>query len=827
MGDSLKPDPFVIGYEYYAGVQAVPCLGPVDAVDKITIGGRTAWTGNVTASQTIYIDKPELFGGEDREGGVQGYVDLDFGEASQAQNAYLQSRALTREAYDANPTFWDKIRTGGVGEFVPVEVPAYRGALSLIFRHFLWISFNPYLKKVDMRLRRIKAGWSAGAPWYPAKAEITIDGTKHMNPAHIIYQCVTDEEWGMGYPATQVDDDAFKAAADQLHSEGFGMSLRWDQQDKIERFISNVLDHINASLVTDRQTGLFKLMLIRDDYDPNTLPVFDATNITNLNQYQRKAWGETINELTIKYTDVTDGQVKTVTMQNLGNVYAQGAVVTDTQDRRGLPTADLASRVCARDLRVLSAPLATIDIDCNREAYGMEVGDPFKLSWPDIGIDNLIFRVASIDLGTLLNGRIRITATEDVFGMPNAAYTGTPPIGWTEPDRTAKPVTTQKLFEVPYYILRRRLADYEINELGPDFAFAACVARRPTRMAMNYKLWWSDTGSGSYERVSASVFTPNAQTTAAIGPMDGAVDYDNMSLGNLIRTGTYAMLGDEWIRVDQINEQTQQLTITRGVLDTVPTSHPQDTHIWLHGGGMAAADRNERITGETAHYKQQTTTGTDKLALALAAAHSITFANRYERPYPPGNLQVNNFYFPDEVVGFLTVTWTHRDRTQQLAGLVGFLDGDIGPEPGTTYELTFKQGGPNGNALYTETGITGNTWQEYQGGASVLGAYTGWIYMQLLSRRDGLTSWQAYELTFERRFITINNAESVRMTPGYVGMALTVQVEYFNYYTPPESVKLTPAYAGMTLPVQVIYENYSGPTEAVRVTPGYVGMTLT
>ena len=35
----------------------------------------------------------------------------------------------------------------------------------------------------------------------------------------------------MGYAQADIDDTAFMAAADTLYSEGFGMSLLWDQQE--------------------------------------------------------------------------------------------------------------------------------------------------------------------------------------------------------------------------------------------------------------------------------------------------------------------------------------------------------------------------------------------------------------------------------------------------------------------------------------------------------------------------------------------------------------------------------------------------------------------
>lgn len=44
-----------------------------------------------------------------------------------------------------------------------------------------------------------------------------------LNPAHIIRECLTDPDWGLGYQASDVDDAAFTYAADLLYIENFGL----------------------------------------------------------------------------------------------------------------------------------------------------------------------------------------------------------------------------------------------------------------------------------------------------------------------------------------------------------------------------------------------------------------------------------------------------------------------------------------------------------------------------------------------------------------------------------------------------------------------------
>src|SRR5690606_37364129 len=81
-----------IGYKYSLGMQLALGHGPFDAITKIEAGDKEAWTGSVTSNSTISIDKEDLFGGRQREGGMVGDIDVEFGDPAQAVNTYLASK---------------------------------------------------------------------------------------------------------------------------------------------------------------------------------------------------------------------------------------------------------------------------------------------------------------------------------------------------------------------------------------------------------------------------------------------------------------------------------------------------------------------------------------------------------------------------------------------------------------------------------------------------------------------------------------------------------------------------------------------------------------
>ena len=129
-----------VGYRYFVGVHFVLCHGPIDRVLQIKVDDKLLWTplhdqqgvGQVGGYETIHVDVPELFGGEDREGGISGDLDIGFGDRTQGKNGYLQ-----------------QVLQGKL-------LPAYRGVVSVILRK-MYVGTNPYLKPWKFRVQRIWA----------------------------------------------------------------------------------------------------------------------------------------------------------------------------------------------------------------------------------------------------------------------------------------------------------------------------------------------------------------------------------------------------------------------------------------------------------------------------------------------------------------------------------------------------------------------------------------------------------------------------------------------------------------------------------------------
>ena len=167
-------------------------------------------------------------------------------------------------------------------------------------------------------------------------------------------------------------------------------------------------------------------------------------------------------------------------------------------------------------------------------------------------------------------------------------------------------------------------------------------------------------------------------------------------------------------------------------------------------GEWLAAETIERVPGESVFVAAIPRTASAEGDTVLAANGApIVLAGRQARPYPPGRVRLNGQREPAVVAGDLILTWAHRDRLLQTAYLVRQDEGDIGPEPETTYTVRIRD--RNGTLVRTETGLTGNawTWDVASAGADA-GVAGDRVTVEIEAERDGLASWQAQVRTVER-----------------------------------------------------------------------------
>lgn len=777
-----------IGYKYFMGLH-MGVARQVDELCEVQVGGKQAWIGSQKTNGSITISAPNLFGGDKAEGGIEGQLDVMLGGADQVisdgTGQYNNPQPEFTTIYDQyghptqviNPA---RVAAGGLKyllQLLALPITHYRGVTTLFYDGEV-CSMNPYPKPWKFRMRRHTGGWD-GSVWYPETVMITrtgysSDGTsreiKPMNPAHILYQCATDRVWGRGLPRSLLDDAAWRYAADQLHAEGLGLCLRWSRQDTLQSFIQTVLDHINGLLFVDKQSGLLKLKLIREDYNADTLPVFDTdSGIIAITEAENAALNNLTNEIIVTYNNVVDNEDGQVRVHNLASIQTQGCLISKTVEYPGCPDAALALKLAQRDLKIASTNIRRFNLDCDRRAWHVQPGDVFKIRDPKTrGIGTVIVRVGQTEESDITNGTITIIAVQDTFGFPLSTFSSVQPPQFVSPD-TQPALARRRVYEAPYAELAGAMPPGEFATVKAEDGYIAAHGEQPTGLCLGFELAVRAQGEFAFESRGSGDFTPLAELVNTLDYLSEVLTYTkDVNLGDY-SPGCVALIGEEFIQIVYVDASTRTMGIKRGVWDTVPARHFGGSLIWVTDSG-GGTDWRVYAGGEHVDMKLLPwTMGGGAYPEALAPVDSIDFNFRWFRPYAPGLVgtttilggakhwyetqQLKTDVGPDEVDDTLLISWTHRDRPLQADRIIDHMQGSIGPEPGTTYRI--KVIDAQGNLVREITDITGTSYAySYESAAvdfdvadapaePVIGS------LELHAYRDNFYSWQYYRIPIQ------------------------------------------------------------------------------
>ena len=239
-----------------------------------------------------------------------------------------------------------------------------------------------------------------------------------MNPIHALRECLINKDWGAGIEESNIDDAGFRFAADICESddERLGFCDIWDKLDPPDRFIQSILDYVDGMLYFDQLNDLWRLKLIRGDYDVDTIPLFNQTNVSELLRYKRQHTDQVVNSLTVKFFNIISDAEDAVTVHDLGRTSAVGNVVSVVQQHPGCPLRESAVRVANREFFALSRPLMSFDLVVETSAANhLGPGDPIKVQWVDLFDKVIVMRIMSIDHGDGKLGTVTLRCIQDTF----------------------------------------------------------------------------------------------------------------------------------------------------------------------------------------------------------------------------------------------------------------------------------------------------------------------------------------------------------------------------------------------------------------------------
>lgn len=563
-----------------------------------------------------------------------------------------------------------------------------------------------------------------------------------INPIHKIREILTDDT-AMNKPESDVNDQNFRKAADRLRKEGLGLSWSITEKSCLEA-INELCGHIEAGVRMNRQTGLYEMVLFRDDWfaenEVHTLPV---NKIKGMQLDGATSADELINKLNVSYynreaiKNSSFSVAENAAIRNLnGHENSEDVKFPYFMNQRN------AAIVSQWKLKQVSTPVWQGTFTTGfYQARKWNRYDLLKLEWPRRWSGTILVRIMKINLGTGTDVSIDFVEVVPYSGNLSSNIVNDTPVDTTP--RPPQPALF-KAFELSYLEavqLNGQKAVDEALAYNPDAGYAAVIAQRPQSNSLN-ALMYTDIGN-DFERAGVIVYSETAELDQNISRVDTTFILKNAGDIDMVSTGTQITVNNEIMVYQSYDEETGLLTVKRGALDTVPQNHLAGSILYF-ADDFVTVDPAEYVTGEIVNVKTLTTTPSGILNLDDVDTQQVEIKARAIRPYPPANVKINNVFKPSYFEDDFTLTWSDRNRLQQTGGeILGYFEPSVTLEPNTQTLLTIVELDASDLELAAHsanvTALNSYTLLE-----SVMQANTRSLHINLKTVRDGYECINAF-----------------------------------------------------------------------------------
>lgn len=248
------------------------------------------------------------------------------------------------------------------------------------------------------------------------------------DPVAVIHDVLTSP-WGkLSLPEDKIDRLSFQRVSDVLSREEHGYSMVVDRGRDASEILNDILKQIDGVMYPEPTTGKLVLRLVRADYDVASLRDINPSNArpADTSWYSIQSWSELPTQVRVKWTnrDLTSDYSEAVAVaQNGAAAVAQGRTLRSvTIQYPGCCSEALARRLASRELAALSIPMVKVSVVVNRSFHNARPGDVYTWTWPELGIDHMVMRVARVDLGQLRAGKITLDMLRDAFDVSIGAF---------------------------------------------------------------------------------------------------------------------------------------------------------------------------------------------------------------------------------------------------------------------------------------------------------------------------------------------------------------------------------------------------------------------
>ncbi|WP_026444256.1 phage tail protein [Acinetobacter sp. UNC436CL71CviS28] len=572
-----------------------------------------------------------------------------------------------------------------------------------------------------------------------------------INPIHKIREILTDDT-AMNKPESSVNDINFTKAADRIFDEGLGISWSITEKSCIDA-INELCYHIEAGIRINRQTGLYEMVLFRDDwFDEDEIHAIPESKIKSM-QYEITNADEVINQVNVNYYDRANIKNSSFSISENGLIQTLGCVNAETLDFPYFMNMRNAEIVANWKLKQVSTGAFKGAFTTGwREARKWNRYDLIRLPWSKRWTGTILVRIMSINLGGPTNNEVSIEYIEVV---PSTAMMNTTIVADEPIDKPLPPQACEyEPFEMPYYLAAMRLGQRQVDEelaYDSNFGLVGVVAEKPQEnslyavmMTNNYDEW---VRAGSIQYSLTTDSDQFISKTSSSFTVKNWKKISNVPAGTLIQCGKEWLTGlSEWMVFQSVDHNTGVVSVKRGALDTQPKDWDLGLKLYFCGTDISY-DQTEYVADEKVLVSALTTTPSG--VLEQKGSNLVEMKARAVRPYPPANVKINGEYWPTEIETDLAITWVNRNRLQQTGGeIIGWYEGGVTLESGVTYMLVLTELDENQVELRTQN-INVGTLNEYIVSTGSMQANTLSIEIILKSIRDGYECFYPFTHTVE------------------------------------------------------------------------------
>lgn len=508
-----------------------------------------------------------------------------------------------------------------------------------------------------------------------------------INPIHKIREILTDDT-AMAKPESDVNDVNFMKAADRIWDEGLGISWAIDEKSCIDA-IEELCYHIEAGVRVNRQTGLYEMVLFRDNwFTEEEIHDIAENKIKNLSLEIMNS-DDIVNQLNVTYYDRERIKNSAFSVYENGSILTIGHANAESVDFPYFMNMRSAEIVANWKLKQFSTPAWSGSFTTGwREARKWNRYDLIRLPWSKKWNGTILVRIMKINLGNGTDNTVTIDFEEIVpySGEMNTSIVADESMNLGALLPQPAP---HEIFEAPYFLTVLKSgqvnADLELSN-NPEIGYVAAIAAKPQSNSLS-ALLYTDGSTGEFEEASRLDYCDILQLDQPIGEATHSFTVTGF-LTQPANSNNLIFLNDELMGFVSFDAETKVLSVKRGVLDTVPKKHSSGS-LFVFDLPDVAFDSTQYAQSEVIEAQVLTTTPSGIQELA-GNSKNIEIQARAIRPYPPANVKINTQYFPVELLtNSIQLSWVDRNRIQQTEGeYLSWFDSSVSMEPDTTYHLS-------------------------------------------------------------------------------------------------------------------------------------------